>query len=231
MESNEIIYLLTLEPHLILKGQIWRVFTFMFIPVYDSLFFGVILFFFLTMVSQGIEQAWGNFRTTVFIISGTLLIVIATILAWLLGYNQVATGYYLLQACIVAFGILYPNHTILLFFVLPVKMKYVAMLGFGLTFFDFLNFGERRLVIILSFLNLGLWVGPMILNAARQRAKVTARRREYDSKSISQEEAFHRCGECGKTEHDDRHLEFRVASDGEEYCANCLPGVKARLGK
>jgi hypothetical protein len=81
--------------------------------------------------------------------------------------------------------------------------------------------------LLLAMSNFFLVFGPGTARHLRQRGEVAARRRKFESAKLPDTEALHRCASCGKTEHDDPELEFRVATDGEEYCVDHLPGRAA----
>ncbi|HEX7262445.1 MAG TPA: rhomboid family intramembrane serine protease [Luteolibacter sp.] len=53
--------------------------------------------------------------------------------------------------------------------------------------------------------------------------KALRRRHEFRRAINASADAIHHCEVCGKTEHDDPDLEFRVGADGLEYCSGHLP--------
>ncbi|NUN93052.1 MAG: hypothetical protein HUU04_04635 [Verrucomicrobiae bacterium] len=70
------------------------------------------------------------------------------------------------------------------------------------------------------------WQGPVQPFSLRERfrrAKRQKRFREQNAPFLGESVAFHRCASCGITEVEDPHETFRVAVDGEEYCAKHLP--------
>jgi len=59
----------------------------------------------------------------------------------------------------------------------------------------------------------------------RERLKRGRRQCAFASQQAAIAAAFHRCTSCGRTEHDDQYLEFRVCTDcsgGQEYCRDHL---------
>jgi hypothetical protein len=52
--------------------------------------------------------------------------------------------------------------------------------------------------------------------------KSAGRRKKFKEAKLSDEDSFHRCKTCGRTEKSDPDLEFRMAEDGEEYCGDHL---------
>ncbi len=122
-----------------------------------------------------------------------------------------------------AFACVVPNYEILLFFILPLKVKYIAMLGGACCCWISSIPAALRVPILFSFLNFFIACGPMFWRHFTQRTKVAARRSRFESAQLPSGSFFHRCAECGKTEVDDATLEFRVTADGEEYCTGCRP--------
>ena len=78
--------------------------------------------------------------------------------------------------------------------------------------------------LLLAIGNFLIVFGPPTYRLMRQRGEVAVRRRKFEASKMPESESLHRCASCGKTEHDDADLEFRVAGDGEEYCKEHLPG-------
>ncbi|MGL5019796.1 MAG: rhomboid family intramembrane serine protease, partial [Luteolibacter sp.] len=49
------------------------------------------------------------------------------------------------------------------------------------------------------------------------------RKKVFHSAKRAAAEAFHTCAVCGKTDLSDPRLEFRIGTDGEDYCVDHLP--------
>lgn len=122
----------------ILHGQIWRIFTFIIMPPSNtSILFIFFVLYFYYMIGSVLERTWGAFRFNVYFFTGVLLHVIAAILIYLIfGVNLEMNTYYLNLALFMAFAIEYPDMQVLLLFVIPIKIKWMAILDavfFGLT--------------------------------------------------------------------------------------------------
>lgn len=128
--------LLAFDRSAILRGQIWRIVTFVFIPPNSSPFFIFLSLYFYWLIGSSLENQWGAFRFNVFYLCG----VIGTMLfGFITGY---ATNYYLNLSLFFAFALIFPDFQLMLFFILPVKVKYLALLdaiGF------FLDAADRRM--------------------------------------------------------------------------------------
>ena len=221
LESSSLYHLIDLNPEKIAGGQIWRLFSFMFLPLANDPIFVVIHAWFLSFINAVLEEVWGTFRLNVFVVIGMIAVVLG---ALFLGAAPV--GFFLFSTFIMAAGMLVPNHQILLFFIIPVKMKWVGLLSFAFMVFAFLGGGAAlRLNIVLSLVNFAVFFGPGIVSSMKHQGQVSARRRRFEEdRGTGDAEPFFTCAACGKTDVDDPEEEFRVGPDGEEYCAGCRAG-------
>lgn len=136
------------------EGQVWRVFTFIFLPPDVEILFAVFEFYFIYLFGVGLEQRWGSFKFNVYFFIG----MIATAIVGLI-FGE-ATNTYMLTSMFLAFAILYPNYEILLFFIIPFKIKWLAWLtGAGLLFWFIIGGWIARLYIAVSLANLLLFFG------------------------------------------------------------------------
>ena len=129
----------------------------------------------------------------------------------------------LYSSLFLAFATVSPNFTFMLFFILPVKVKWLACLSGALLAYEFFAIPFLRLPIALALLPYAWFALPLAWRHLRHRGRVTARRATYHSNSLATSDAFHQCHHCHRSDHTDPTLEFRVASDGQEYCSDHLP--------
>lgn len=202
----------------VFQGQVWRLFSFLFIPRTENFFFALITAWFMMWIGRGLDEAWGAFRVNLYVLGGMLSVAAG---AMIFGYQT--DGIWFFQTLIFAFAMFYPNEEILLMLVLPVKIKWVAWIGAGMMFFVVAS--SPIMIIPIFFANIAFLTafGPDFVRSRLQMAEVGQRRKRYEDAQLSKDEAFHHCAQCDKTEHDDRHLEWRVTDDGEEYCSACRP--------
>jgi hypothetical protein len=214
---------LNLDPGLVMQGQVWRLFTYIFIPVIGGLFpdwLGAAMYIlYFIWIGDGLEEAMGAFRLTLFYLLGMLGTTIAAFIAGADG-----SGFLLNTSLLFAFARFYPDVTIYLFFVLPVKVKWMAWISAALVLLGFLGgtWGYRAAVLA-ALGNFLLFFGHDIFAEARHRQEVSGRKRRFEKAAPSDEEALHQCAVCGRTEIVAPELDFRVSKDGEEYCAEHLP--------
>lgn len=132
----------------IASGQIWRLFTFIFLPPDTNLIWVIFALYFYYIMGQALEREWGALRFNIFYLCG---IIGALISGLITGY---ATNSYLNLSLFLAFAIFYPNYQVLIFFILPIKIKWLAWLDAVMltVSFIFSGFGGK-LAILFSVLN------------------------------------------------------------------------------
>ncbi len=155
---------------LILQGQIWRVFTFVFVPQQWSLFSFVISTYLYWLIGNTLESEWGSFKFNVFYFCGVLCSIGS---GFITGY---ATAEYLHLSLFLAFAILYPDFQVLLFFFIPIKMKWLALIDvIGLVAIFIFSGWTMRIALLVAMLNIVLffWRYPV------QKIKAWHRRRKW----------------------------------------------------
>ena len=71
--DRTISFWLGLSRSLLLQGQVWRVISFIFIPFSGGSILSVVLgIYFTWFVGTALEREWGDFRYTVYLLSGVL---------------------------------------------------------------------------------------------------------------------------------------------------------------
>ena len=216
---------LDLDPARIRQGEVWRLVTYIFIPrgigtsgAMQPLW--VILFlWFLWFIGEGLEQAWGAFRLTLYFIVGMIGTTVAAVF-----FGARFSNSMLYASLFFAFARFYPDQVIYLFFILPAKIKWIAWVSAAFLLLGFVvNTNSYRMALVAAMANYLIFFGPEIIHDARHRGEVSARRKRYAQSSRTEAEPLHKCAVCGATELSDPNLDFRVASDGEEYCMAHLP--------
>jgi hypothetical protein len=217
---------LVLNPDRVMQGEVWRLASYLFIPPSMKLLWMLCSLYFLWLMGEGLEQEWGAFRLNLFYLCG---MVGTTLVAFFLVRESV-TNFFLNLSIFLAFATVLPDFEILLFFILPVKVKWLGLLsalfiGVEILFSDF----PYNLVPIVALGNYLFFFGPHFFRVARTNREASHRRAQFKAASLDETvETRHRCAVCGKTELDDPELEFRVAEDDREYCRAHLAqaGVK-----
>ena len=239
--NQEIATHLMLDPHLILGGEVWRLVSWIVLPPASNPLILLIVLWFMVFLGDKLESMWGSFHVTLYILGGIAGFVAGSFLAYFspLGYigfanfylRAGANGYLWVTMMLFAVAVLDPGLQISLYGVIPVKLAWVAIFRGGLLAITFVQLLRIHPVLGLSLLlaisNFLIVFGPSSVRQMRQRGEVAARRRKFEAAKLPETESLHCCTTCGKTEHSDAELEFRVAADGEEYCPEHLPGRSA----
>ncbi len=235
----------------ILHGQIWRLFTWIFMPTTSLDFFGLLFLLCVLMWGSSLESMLGTFRMNVFLWGGVILSDAGGILIYVITKLTLGTGasiylstYYILMSMLLALAICMPEGEVRLYFVLPIKMKW--MLVFELLYLAYIVFNTFKTMI--AYAN-GTWLGwvlglvqssQIILAVANMflffwaskthiSRKQKKRQREFRAQfsnprpgsGISQ----HKCVICGRTELTNPELQFRYCSKctgNKEYCQDHL---------
>lgn len=241
--------MLSLNVTKILQGQVWRLITWIVYPPSTSspLWFVIAILFFYYPISASLEHTWGKFKFTLYILSGMIFTVIAAfILHFVMGGVLDGLGgiifstYYISLSIFLAYSLTYPDMTVLLMFVIPIKMKWMSIVYAAIVIYDVARYFMNgawfmALPIIASLLNFVIFfLGTRDFN--RYNPKEIHRKNEFKravnggSKTVpfpgnSNAVTKHKCAVCGRTEKDDPNLEFRFCSKcngNYEYCQDHL---------
>lgn len=159
---------------MVYRGQIWRLLTFLLIPPLSSPLYALLTLYFYYFIGTTLEARWGARRFFLYYVIGALGAILAAVL------TQAGTNLYVYLSMFFALAILNPENQILLFFFLPVKMKWLALLS-ALYFVYMLVIGSwvQRAAIVFSLLNVILFFGGDIINLVRSNLSQWRRRQEF----------------------------------------------------
>ena len=117
-------YYLSLDVAKVLHGQVWRLVTFILQPPSSSIIFMVFTLYFYYVIGTVLERIWGSFKFNVYYFSGVILHIIAAFVIYIIfGWSFNMSTYYINLALFLAFAVEQADTEVLLFFVLPIKMK------------------------------------------------------------------------------------------------------------
>ena len=237
--------LVTFVPGLILRGQVWRLVTFVFVPMaFDPLYFvlSIVLYYFL---GSQLEQTWGSTRFTVYYVAGVVLTAATGLLLALSpslrGYGAVSM-YYVNMSLFFAFATLYPEARFLVFYIIPVKVKWLAWLDAALFAFDiFAHIGAGNfllaLVPVIALLNYFLFFWDDLMSAVGRGRRTVQRKTSHQTIQFraAQRQAqerkgyLHKCAVCGVTDTDQPDMEFRYCSKCNGYYCYCSEHINAHV--
>lgn len=218
---------LALVPAAVLDGQIWRLVSFAVMPpgIADgavSALFLAIFWYIFWMVSSSVERAWGVFRFNVYLFSGIFFTALFAVIGQLIAPDFIGavSPDFLFYSVFFAFAVLYPNVEFYLFFVLPVKVKWLAMLSGVLMLLSILGAPSwgARIALLGPVVNFFLFFRAAMIHSVKARK----RRNQFHAENKARaSEAFHTCSVCGATDqtHPERHFRYKTA--GGEVMAVC----------
>lgn len=239
---------LMLDPFLVLKGQVWRLVTWILIPPDSSNIFFVLITLYLYYSLGGLlERIWGTYKYNVYLFSGLLFTILGAFV--LCGYSVLMgaqptmyTGLYLLNngsavyfgqfstyyinmSIFLACAASIPDVQVLLMFIFPIKVKWLGIVYGIILLVNCIQGGIATwIVVIFSLLNFLVFFlrskGKMHLSVGQIKQQ-----QEFHQKmrSAGQTKGItrHKCAICGRTELDGDDLEFRFCSKcngNYEYC-------------
>lgn len=239
---------LSLNASAILSGEVWRIFTFLIQPPSDSLIFIIFALYLYYMIGMALETTWSAFRFNAYFFAGVFFHILAAILVYIItGMSLPLDTTYLNLSLFFAFAAVYPNMQVLFFFIIPIKIKYLAMLNgvffaytilqaflpaYGGDPFVGIFYKASALAAFVSLLNFALFFFTS-KKFSNLRPKEIKRKQQFN-RAVSQAKAStvdkesgtrHKCSVCGRTELDDPNLQFRYCSKcngNHEYCSDHL---------
>lgn len=240
MISPEGVELLYLEPALILKGQIWRLVSWVLVPPGSFNLFTLITLFFYYSIGVSMERTWGDFRYNLYVFSGLIFTVIGAFLLFVITGSQYYLGgifstYYISMSLFLAYAATYPEMMVLLYGIFPLKVKWLGIIYGAMIAYDIVKYVRygvwfMAVPVIASLLNFGIYfLSIRDLGRRRQTERKQAYHKAMQAAGRANPQSSvitkHKCAICGQTEKDDPDLEFRFCTKcngNYEYCQNHL---------
>jgi hypothetical protein len=229
----DILERIQMYPDKVLAGEWWRLITFVFDPPGMNLIFAFFYWYLFYLMGTSLETTWGAFRYNVFLAIGYTASVacafgtyFAASAAGPLGAAAASTpasNMFLYGTVFLAFARLFPEFTMYIFFVLPVKIRWLAILQWIGYAWGFI-FGPwmMKAMIVASVANYLLFFGRDIW----LDMKHGHRRMQHQARALSSPKRLvHKCRVCGITSDEAPQMQFRYCSkcDGEScYCPEHL---------
>jgi hypothetical protein len=207
---------------LVQAGEWWRVFTFVFEPPtthWALVAFGLYCFF---MLGGALEQEWGRARLNLYLLTGYLLTVLAAALtpsAWV-------DNYFAAGALFLAFAYLNPNYVFYLFMLVPVQVKYLALVAW--IYFGYLFFTQglpTKLMVLAATGNFLLFFAPSLWRDIKtgQRQMGNQAKRRGELREAAAAGPRHQCAVCAKNSDTHPEEDFRYSADDRCYCSEHRP--------
>ncbi len=200
-----------LEGSALIQGQWWRLITFLFYPISRDLFFAVFVWYIFYLYGSVLERRWGSFRFFAYLFISYMGSIIASII---FPFFSITNGY-MYSSLFLAFAYLFPDFQLLIFFILPVKVKWLALIAWvGITGSFLFGPISTKVLTFFSVSNFLIFFGKDVLLELRSRLTHLP----ISSISVVKRKAYHVCAVCGDNEVDNPRMQIR-------YCSKCVPSL------
>ena len=230
---------LSFDRDMILKGQVWRLLTYVFLDFDSNLLWMAIGLICYYSLGTQIERVWGTLRFNLFYLCGVVMMDIYCMI-----FNCYADVYYLNMSLFLAFATMFPDAQCMLFFIIPVRAWILAVFDLFIVLLGLLQmpFGPANLFSVISIANYFLFFGKDVVHVFPMSWRMNTRRlfrkgtpKKLKAKTIPfptagsyqatvarpQAPFTHRCTVCGRTDVSDPELEFRYCSRCKGYHCYC----------
>jgi len=235
-------------PHLILQGQLWRLVTWLFIPNSTNPFYLLIGCYFYYWIASVLEREWGTARFSLFYLSGAVLSLVLGMVLGILQrelthfYSAMNLSYYLNLSIFLILATMFGEMKVYLFFFIPVKMKWMAIIDVVLILVDAVTYVQGgfwmlALVPLASIINYFIFTWAfwsMKLGLARRKADPTVinfkkAQKEVRKKAQETKGYLHKCAVCGVTDAMEPDMEFRYCSKCDGYYCYCKDHINNHI--
>ncbi len=237
--------LLGLDFGMVLQGEVWRLVTFIFNPAGGRpLWFAVSVFFYY-FLGNTMENEWGTAKFNLFYLSGYLLTILASVVTFFwagMGINDLTGLTRVHETLFLAFATLYPEAQLRVYFILPIKAKWLAAFYVFMQVWDVVRMGAAMLLVALPFVLpplLASWINYLIFFwtpvtdavrrafgiAKHQSSQQTINFKAAQKKAKETRGYLHKCAVCGITDADDPNMEFRYCSKCDGYYCYCMEHI------
>lgn len=239
---------LSLDPYQIIHNfQIWRLFTWVLLPPPHQIDFWILItLYFYYSIGTSLELTWGTYRYNVYLFSGLLFTIIGAFVVYFISvfdwtfmiwsYGGAATlfsTYYISMSIFLAYAATFPDAQVLLFFIIPIKVKYLGIVYGAILVYDMIQYISAGpiylplcVMIISSLLNFIVFFITSRKKVMRVKPVIKIQRTVQSSQNTQQADnrsniTRHKCAQCGATEKTNPELQFRFCSKcngNYEYC-------------
>lgn len=176
---------LALIPSRLLQGEVWRLVTFILLPETLSPLWAALSIYLFYIIGTSVERNWGSFKFNMYYLIGMLGTILGALVAGLFSPAFAATtGTYLNLSLFLAFATLFPNYQLMIFFVLPVKVKWLgwlqaAFLAYTILTSLFGGYWAGAIAPLVSLANYLLFFGQDLYKGLHLRVRAQSNRRRF----------------------------------------------------
>jgi hypothetical protein len=219
--GQSILDLVWLRPERVRAGEAWRVVTFLFQPPLTNPIFAFFYWYLLNFFANTLEQHWGAFRLNLYLLVGWAATVLVALAVPNIPWPMI-TNAYLYTSLFLAFAHLYPEFELRLYFFLPVKVKWLALVTWIFLGYSVWHGGWPAFWIaaatVADFL---LFLGGSVWQQLRHWWRGRRFQHGVQSGRAAAARSFHECRVCGLTSNMSPRTQFRYCSQCEGECCYC----------
>jgi len=162
MKTFSLASLLAFDRSAILQGEVWRAVSFVLLPPATSTIWVVFSLYFDWLIGRSLEQEWGAQRFTTYYLIGMLGSIVS---GFITGYT---TNNYLNLSLFFAAATLFPNFQFYIFFIIPVKLKWLGWINAAMHILLFIvETPSGRAALLFALLNYFIFFGRTMFNTVR----------------------------------------------------------------
>lgn len=240
--TNTLSLYLSFHPAAFCRGQIWRILTFVLVSGNRNPLLLLIELYFYYFIGTSLEREWGKGRFTIYYFTGVILTALySLVIYWITGVNYTVTASFIHLSMFLAFATLWPEQRVLLFYIIPVKVKWLGILDaviIGMNVVSALLAGSlvAALLPVVAVVNYLIFCGGWLFdllrpNRVRQRARtVQFKNAARKAEQAQRNQPYRRkCSVCGRTDADYPELEFRYCSRCQGYHCFCIDHINNHI--
>ena len=237
LQNSVLLSYISFDARAILHGQVWRLVSFMFYPISGSLLFALLAFYFYYWMGSTLEQYWGTPQFNLYILIGWFFTVVyGFVVYFITGVSMPITGYYLYMSMFFSFAALFPEQQVLLFMLIPVKIKWLAYIDaayFAVMVIGGMASFPLNLMPLVAVLNFFVFFGGELWRRRPRRESANTVNFRRESARIRREQRdqlyTHKCSVCGRTDVTNPELEFRYCSRCAGYHCFCQDHINSHI--
>ena len=232
--NSRFISYLMFDPALILRGQIWRLVSFIFCPPTMGLL-AFLVFYFYYWIGSTLENQWGVGQFTIYFFSGVLMTVIyGFVIYFVTGLSVMLSSEYIYLSMFFSYAVLYPNMQVLFMYLIPIKIKYLAIANAVFFIYSVLTTSfPLNLLPVVALLNFLIFCGGELWNMRPRRPSGNTVNFRREAARIRREQKdrlyTHKCAVCGRTDTDYPEMEFRYCSKCQGYHCFCSDHINNHI--
>jgi hypothetical protein len=223
-----------LLPGKVMEGEVWRLFSFIFFPPGERPIFVIFVWLLTYRFGTALEAVWGTYRFNLFLLIAFLSTLAAHFVIWTFGGDMmiIATQFFVVNlskgsvdsttfvygTLFLAFSRLFPDYVIQVMFILPMRIRWLALIawiGYGYVFLR--GDWAVKVMIAASLLNYFIFLGRDHLREIKQGQ----RRRTFQAKVAKVAHPSHTCRVCGANSDTSPKMTFRYCSKCAGQCCYC----------